>query len=323
MSRLIALVLLAIPVLSHAQSRDSDFHSLMKDRKFTEADALARERIAKNAKDDLALWYLARINAGNAKTRDDLIAKLEQCTAAMPQSARCHHGLGTLYGAAALSGGMTSILKYGSRVKDEFVRAVELEPSFYDARRDLGQFYLQAPGIAGGSVSKAIANADAMKSIQPNMASLLRADVHIYEKEFDKAESLLNSVKPGADETVAEALAQSWSSLGVAMINDKQPGKAVKLFERRIAADMNNAVAYLGLGRAQLEANLIDAAIASLERAQQLNDKIGAHYRLGIAYQTKGDIVRAFAAFKQFLGYQPTGRAADDARTRLAQLEKR
>ena len=45
------------------------------------------------------------------------------------------------------------------------------------------------------------------------------------------------------------------------------------------------------------------------------------HYRLGIAYQTKGDKPRAITAFQQFLGYAPPGKSADDARQRIEMLK--
>jgi tetratricopeptide (TPR) repeat protein len=307
---------------SLAQSVDADFKSLMKDRKFAEAEALARDRIGKNPRDDVALWYLSRSIAGDPKKRDEAIARGEQCVKELPQSARCHNALGMLYGAAALSGGMGSIIKYASSIKEEFAKAVELDPRFFDARRDLNQFYLQAPGIAGGSVRKAIENSDAMARLNANQGALLRAEVHIYEKEFDKAESLLNSIKPGNDVLVADTLPLVWAGLGYSLLNDKEHSRALKLFERLVAFDMNSATMLLGLGRAQLENKLVDAAITSFERALKINEKVGAQYRLGIAWQTKGDKQKAMNWFQQFLSYQATGRAADDARSRIEELKR-
>ncbi|MBI3715547.1 MAG: tetratricopeptide repeat protein [Betaproteobacteria bacterium] len=316
----IALASATGPVL--AQSNEGEFRALLKEQKVAEAESLARERIAKNPKDDVALWFLVRTMAGDEKKREVVIPLAEQCIAALPQSARCHHALGTLFGAAAQSGGFSAALKYGSRIKEEFVKAAELDPKFFEARRDLGQFYLQAPGIAGGSVRKAIENADEFARIDANRGALMRADVHVYEKEFDQAEKVLSRVQAGSDTQLAEALTQSWAGVGFSLINEKEPAKAQKLFERLVAADMSSAFAHFGLGRAQLENKLVDAAIASFERALQLNDKLRAHYRLGIAYQTKGDKPKALAAFQQFISYQANGSAADDARSRIEVLKR-
>ncbi len=303
-----------------AQSSDADFRALLKERKSTEAEALARDRITRQPQDDMALWYLTRITAGDAQKPDELIPKVEQCLKALPQSAKCQNALGTLYGAAALSSGLVDGIKYASRIKERFEKAVELDPPFFDARRDLNQFYLQAPGLAGGSARKAYANADSYAKINANLGALLRAEVHIYEKEFDQAENILNNVKADTDERVTEALPQIWTSLDSSIIAAEQPGKAMKLFERLSAVDMNNATFFFGLGRAQLEAKLVEAAIISFERALKLDSKITLHYRLGIAYKTKGDKPKAIAAFKQFLTYQTQGKAVDDAKKRLETL---
>ncbi len=325
MKRIIALTFVTFalqPCFASAQSTDADFAPLMKERKIAEVEKLATDRVAANAKDDIAIWYLASVSANDAAKRDAAIAKAEACIKALPDSAKCHHALGRLYGAAALSSGMMGGLKYVSRIKEEFSKAVELDPKNFDSRRELNQFFLNAPGIAGGSVKRAIENAEAHTKINAAQGQLLRAEVHIYEKEFDKAENLLATVRPAGDEIAARVLPQAWSGLGFAMINDKQAAKAQSLFERLIAADANNALMHFGLGRAQLENQAVDAAIASLERALKIDSKLNAHYRLGIAYQTRGDKAKAIAAFQQFLSYSTSGKPVDDAKQRIETLKK-
>ena len=322
MNRYIPLLLLFLSLFARAQSTDAEFAPLLKERKIAEVEKLANEHIALNANDDVAIWYLANVVANDAVKRELVIAKAEACTKALPNSAKCHQALGRLYGAAAMSSGMVAGIKYASRIKDEFARAVELAPMNFDARRDLNQFYLQAPGLAGGSVRKALANCEEHAKLNPAQGKLLRAEVHIYEKEFDNAEAILATLKQTRDEVVARTLPQAWASLGFAMIGDKQAGKAQSLFERLIAFDMESAMLHFGLGRAQLEINAVDAAIASMERALKLDGKLNAHYRLGIAYQTKGDKPKAIAALQQFLIYATNGKAADDAKQRIENLKK-
>ena len=268
--RLLALgTLLAVSFTAFAQSIDADFAPLMKDRKFADVEKLALERIAASAKDDVAVWALANVSANDAAKREKAIVAAEACATAVPTSAKCHHALGRLYGSAAMSSGMMGGLKYASKIKDEFLRAVELEPKNFESRRDLNQFYLQAPGLAGGSVRRAIENCEAHGKLNAPQGQVLRAEVHIYEKEFDKAEALLTAVKAAGDD-VARVQKQAWFNLGLNMVGEKQAAKAETLFARLIAEDKNNAAFHFGLGRAQLENNAIDAAIASLENALKL-----------------------------------------------------
>jgi tetratricopeptide (TPR) repeat protein len=317
------LALLTAAAPAFAQSTDADFAALSKARQFTELQALAKARAVQNPKDDVALWYWVRSSGGDAAQRADLTARAEACVAALPQSARCHSALGVLYGQAATSGGMTAGMKLAGRIKDAFFKAVDLEPRNFALRRDLNQFYLQAPGIAGGSVRKAFQNADAFAQIDAPRGQMLRAEVHAYEKEFPQAEALLAGIKPGADTELAQALNTSTLSFGFALLEAEEPARAQKAFERALALDASGpagSTAQLGLGRALLAQSQTEAAIAALERSLQLDPKSRAHYRLGQAYQAKGDMPKARASYKQFLLLVSDGKAADDARKRLASL---
>ncbi len=312
----------AMSITAQAQSVDADFIPLLKARNIAAIENLARERLAKNSKDDVAIWHWARSVANDAKKREELTSRAEQCIKDLPQSARCHGALGALYGTLAMSGGMTAGLKYAGKIKDMMLKAVEFEPKNYDMRRDLNQYYLQAPGIVGGSVRKAIENSNDFGTIDAVRGQLLRAEVHIYEKEFAKAEALLRAIKTSGDSDLSDAVISATTSLGYSMLSNGEVAKAQKLFEQQIAANDKYANAHFGLGRALLEQKNNDAAIASMERAMLLDPKLTGHYRLGLAYQAKGDKPKSIAAFQQFLSYQKTGKAAEDATKRLEELQR-
>jgi tetratricopeptide (TPR) repeat protein len=307
---------------SPGQSLDADFSVLAKARNVAAIESLARERLAKNRLDDVALWYWSRAATGDIKQREDLIARAEQCLQALPQSARCHSALGSLYGAMALSGGLGDIIKYAGRIKEMLRKAVELAPKNFEMRHDLNQFYLLAPGLAGGSVRKAIDNSSEFGRIDAARAQILRAEIHVYEQEYDRAEEILRAIQPGGDSELADAVSGAVSTMGFSMIQHDQAPRAQKLFEAQIAAMPNLAAAQFGLGRALLEQKQFAAAVAAIERALQIDPKMSVHYRLGIAYQGKGDKGRAMIAFQQFLSYQSQGKAADDARSRIEALKR-
>jgi len=323
-ARLVGITLLSLIGFAHptfAQSSDADFATLVKPRNNAAIEALARERLVKNSQDDVAIWYLARAVTGDAKKRDEVTARAEQCIKELPMSARCHSALGALYGTLAMSGGMTAGIKYAGKIKDMMLKAVELEPKNFDMRRDLNQYYLQAPGIVGGSVKKAVENSNDFGKIDAPRGQLLRVEVHIYEKEFTQAEALLRAIKSN-DPDINESVVNATTSLGYMLVNNKEPAKAQKLFEQQIAANDKNATAHFGLGRALLEQKSVDAAIISMEHALVLDPRITGHYRLGIAYQTKGDKAKAIAAFQQFLTYQKVGKPSEDATKRLEELKR-
>ena len=58
------------------------------------------------------------------------------------------------------------------KVREEF-DAVRLDPNNVDARSDLGEFYLEAPGIVGGGRDKAEAQAKALAPLDAAKAHYL------------------------------------------------------------------------------------------------------------------------------------------------------
>ena len=80
------------------------------------------------------------------------------------------------------------------RMKWEFEKAVELDPTSIDARHGLIQFYSQAPGVMGGSMDKAKEQAREIEKLNAmrghfEMARLLERDKDIVgaEKEYTAA----------------------------------------------------------------------------------------------------------------------------------------
>jgi len=76
LAAVLATLLTATPALGI--STDAEFDALSRARKSAEIESLARERLATNPKDDVALWHLGRVAAPDARKRDELIPRAEQ-----------------------------------------------------------------------------------------------------------------------------------------------------------------------------------------------------------------------------------------------------
>jgi tetratricopeptide (TPR) repeat protein len=68
---------------------------------------------------------------------------------------RYHLWLARVYGEKADRAGFLGAASLVGKVRDEFQRAVQLAPDVVDARLDLAEFYVEAPGIVGGGIDKA------------------------------------------------------------------------------------------------------------------------------------------------------------------------
>src|SRR5438034_5761868 len=85
---------------------------------------------------------------------DAAVDLLEKAVAQSPNSAEAHYWLGSAYGAKAQRGGMFGAAMLAGKVKEQFEKAVALNPKFVDARVGLVDFYAVAPGFMGGDFDK-------------------------------------------------------------------------------------------------------------------------------------------------------------------------
>jgi tetratricopeptide (TPR) repeat protein len=105
-----------------------------------------------------------------------------------PQNSLYHLWLGRIYGEKADRAGFISAAGLAKKVRSEFERAVELDPESWQARADLAEFYLEAPGIVGGGKNKARAQADALASLNPATAHYMNGRIAEKNKDIATAE---------------------------------------------------------------------------------------------------------------------------------------
>jgi tetratricopeptide (TPR) repeat protein len=105
-----------------------------------------------------------------------------------PQKSLYHLWLGRIYGEKADRAGVFSAAGLAKKVRVSFERAVELDPRSWQARTDLAEFYMEAPGIVGGGKDKARAQADEITPLNPAMDHWVRAKIAEKEKDAAAAE---------------------------------------------------------------------------------------------------------------------------------------
>src|SRR6202049_3592949 len=105
-----------------------------------------------------------------------------------PQKSLYHLWLGRIYGEKADRAGFLSAAGLARKVRSEFERAVEFDPKSWEARTDLAEFYLEAPGIVGGGKDKARAQADVLASLNPAMAHYMNGRIAEKNKDIATAE---------------------------------------------------------------------------------------------------------------------------------------
>jgi|SRR5271165_812909 len=118
--------------------------------------------------------------------------------------------LARIYGEKADHAGFLSAASLVKKVHASFEHAVELDPQSWEARTDLAEFYLEAPGIVGGGKDKARREADAIMALNPAMAHWIQARIEEKNKNPPAAEAEYR-----AELAVSHGSARSWIDLAI------------------------------------------------------------------------------------------------------------
>jgi tetratricopeptide (TPR) repeat protein len=233
----------------------------------------------------------------------------------------CHYALGVVLGVQAMSEGMLKAARSAGTVKTALTQAQALDPGWYPARSALVDFHLLAPGIMGGSTSRAAELARSAPS--PEQARALQARVDLQAGQADQAAQALGGLLAATDPEIADDAAQWGMQAGMKLVNDGQAAKAQPFFERLLRERPLLASGPYGLARVRAEGGAHAEALKLYDQAAAAKGAgmLPIDYRRGIALQALGRNDEAKAAYSRFVtagkGQKP---ALEDARKRLEQL---
>ena len=240
---------------------------------------------ATDPKDADVNFFLGQL-ANRRSDPEKAVNYFEAAVAAAPTEGRHHHGLGDAYGRNAQKAGLLSKFGLAKKCVAAYERAVALEPANLDFRLSLFEFYRQAPGIAGGGVDKATAQAAAIKDLDADRGRLAFATLYVGQKRY------------------AEALAQ---------------------FDEVLQVSPDDYAALYQVGRlAALTGEYLDRGLTALRRCLELPvppphafGHAAAHWRIGAILEAKQDLPGARAADETAVKLDPKVAAAADALKKL------
>ena len=115
----------------------------------------------------------------------------ERAIAEDPNNSQYYHWLGKTFGRRAETSSVFTAPQYASKARQNFERAVQLNPKNSDALNDLFEYYLQAPGFLGGGMDKAAALVEKIAALDPAEQYYAKARIAEEKKEFQTAEMQL------------------------------------------------------------------------------------------------------------------------------------
>lgn len=289
-----------------ASATANDYDTLLRSKKFAEAEQAASAKLAKDASNAAALIAKSEaiLGQGNEERIDEAVKLSEQCVAASPANASCHVALGTARGAKAMNGGMLSAASLAGKIRDGFKKAVELDPRNVDARYSLMQFYLMAPGFMGGGADKAEALVAQTMAVTPEAGKLMTASLDLRAGRVPKAEAAVLAARSGADPDLKKLHEAALISIGSKHMSEKRYADAERLFrEAQKQYPETTSGAYF-VARNYQEQGKHREAVTAFEELIAAYPRPHLHYRLAKSQQALGEKARAVAAFEKALAYK-------------------
>lgn len=183
----VLVVALTLPVVSQADPSLDTVRRLVSNG---EADAAVRALTASlNANPMGADEHNLLCRVYYSEERWDLaVSECERAAALNSKSSVNQLWLGRAYGEKADHSSWLSAIGLAKRTHIAFEKAVALDSKNIDARSDLSEYYIEAPGFLGGGTDKATAQANIVEQIEPATAHWIRARIAEHEKRNSDAE---------------------------------------------------------------------------------------------------------------------------------------
>lgn len=175
--------------------------TLFKEKKYTEAKGLFESYLKSVPNHQKTIEYLGDI-AGNSKKWDIAIDYYKNLKKQNPNSANYWFKYGAAMGMKAKSVSKFTAFGMIDDIETAFLKATTLDKKHIESRWALVIFYIELPGIVGGSEKKGIKYADELLTISKVDGYLAKGYIDVYYKRYKAAEvNLLKAHQIGKSAT--------------------------------------------------------------------------------------------------------------------------
>ena len=242
--------------------------NLFNEEKFDEAKEIF-ETILEDS-DDLAEahYYLAKclFNLGEL---DDAIEHGEKAVELEDKNAEYHFDLGMMYAEDARDASFFRAPFIAGDIKEQFERTVELDPDHLQGRIGLAQFYLQAPGIAGGDVDKALEQSEIVFTMDERQGRILLFQVYNQQEKFIKAEDELKIIEENFGDD--PEFYNFYNSYGYFLLNRGRVDEAIEKFKKQVSLAPEEANPYDSLGEAYRIKGMLAESLKEYQKAYSIS----------------------------------------------------
>jgi len=285
--RICFLLFLFISTGLFAQSNYEQAEAYFRAEQFVKAKPIFLQYLSKNRNDAKTREYLGEI-AGYTEKYDQAIEIFKELVTEFPMNADYQFKLGGTLGMKALSISKIRALSYINDIKFHLQEAARLDVRHIETRWALVEFYMQLPGIIGGSEAKATSYAKQLGTISEVDGCLAQGYIAEYSERPSDAERFYKqAIKIGGSVHTYEKLTTHYEK-------NNQPEAAIATASQSLEIYDRNQLNYQ-IGKVAAQYNVeIEKGITCLKiyiANHSVNDgvpKDWAYYRLAQIYKHKG-----------------------------------
>ncbi|HEX4427605.1 MAG TPA: tetratricopeptide repeat protein [Terriglobales bacterium] len=250
---------------------------------------------------------------------DSGISNCERAVSLDPNNSRYHLWLGRVYGEKADKANFMTAAGLAKKVHTEFETAVQLNPNNVDARTDLAEFYLEAPGIVGGGRDKAEAQAQTLARIDPAKAHWVNARIDEKKKDLAGAEKEYRAAIESS-----HGSASAWLHLAQFYKHSSRLDEMDDALRHVASAPLDQADVLVDAAHLLLDTNrdlpeankLLRRYVSSASTVEQA-PAFKAHYLLGTVLEKQGDKQAAAQEYRTSLNLARSFSVAQEALNRV------
>lgn len=292
-------VLIAVPALAGA---DESAPALLASGRVDEAIVALHGEISTSPNDALAHNLLCRAYFSLGDW-DRGVSDCEKAVSLAPDNSKFHLWLGRVYGEKADKASFMTAAGLARKVAREFEAAVHLNPRDVEARTDLAEFYLEAPGIVGGGRDKAEEQASTLRELDPAKAHWVNARIAEKKKDLPQAEREYRAAIEAS-----HGAASAWLNLGLFFKHRERMDDMEQALIHVRSAPLDRPDALVDAAEILLHTKRNQPEAVELLRAYlRLNSQVEqapafkVHYLLGSAAEQLGDKQKAASEYQSAL----------------------
>lgn len=242
------LLLVLFPALLSAQTSFDKAETYFKKEQFSKAKPLFERYLKTNPNDKKTREYLGDI-AGFNTDWDTAIDFYEGLVEDDNKSANYHFKYGGALGMKALSISKLRAATYIGDIKEHFETAARLDANHIEVRWALVEFYIQLPGIIGGSQRKATEYANQLLKISPVDGYLANGYIAEYDERPNDAERFYKkAIEIGGSPTTYDKLTEHYEK-------NNKPKEAIDNANKSLKIHKRNSLNYQ-IGKIAAQYNL-------------------------------------------------------------------